>query len=116
MGWTDTAKLDAFLNQEFLVSFESTDEYDEFYADCRAVGLDYHPENLFIPPPRDKLSREPSNVLVYFERGILRWTARVLVNLTSACNGAVLPYADLIMPDEPAPIPDAVLTAMHSAI
>lgn len=115
MNWTETDKLDSFKRREFAVSFESSDEYDEFYADCKAVGIDYHPLGYFMKPPRDELTKTYPNVLVYFffENNIIRWVGREILKGSPAANADIVPYSDLVaygnLVSDVVPIPEDTL-------
>lgn len=118
MNWIETDKLDSFKRREFAVSFESSDEYDEFYADCKAVGIDYHPSGFFLRPSRETIEQTPPDLIVYFyfEDDIIRWANRKKT-LRSLVDGIdIIPYSDLLICCDPIPIPNDLLKKLFAEI
>lgn len=118
MNWTETEKLDRFKRREFVVSFESSYEYDDFYADCQSVGLDYHPLGYFSKPPRDKLACANPDVLVYFyfENNIIRWSDYRSLERSRAAGAEIVPYSKLVACSDHIPIPNDILKMLCSEI
>lgn len=118
MNWTETEKLDSFKRREFAVSFESSDEYDEFYADCEAVGIDYHPLGLFLRPSRETIEQTPPDLIVYFyfENDIIRWVNRRSIQRSLIADIDIIPYSDLWICRDPILIPNDLLKKLFSEI
>lgn len=118
MNWTETDKFDSFKRREFAVSFESSDEYDEFYEDCKAAGIDYHPSGLFLRPSRETIEQTPPDLIVYFyfENDIIRWAHREKQTRSPADGIDIIPYSDLLICRDPMPIPNDLLKKLFCEI
>ena len=118
MNWTETGKLESFKRREFAVSFESSDEYDAFYADCKAVGIDYHPSGFFLRPSRETIEKTPPDLIVYFyfEDDIIRWVNQRSIQRSLVADIDIIPYSALSICCDPIPIPNDLLKKLFSEI
>lgn len=118
MNWTETKKLESFKRREFAVSFESSDEYDEFYADCKAVGIDYHPSDFFLRPSSERIEQTPPDLIVYFyfEDDIIRWVNPRSIQRSLIADIDIIPYSDLSICCDPIPIPNDIIKKLFCEI